>query len=89
MAFLRRNASLPVPLWVSLPCDVLCLSLAVLRERALTPGGPECPDKPGLTSASMQAAISAIPPQTRHMMVQDVQTLGDEALKVPRVHTNI
>lgn len=90
MAFLHRDTSLPVPLWVfSLPCDVLCLSLAVLRERAITRGEPECQDKPGLTSASAQAAISAIPSQTRQMMVQEVQTLEDDTLKVPILHIYI
>lgn len=70
----------------SLPCDVLYLSLAVLRERTITRGELECEDTSGLTSASIQAALSAIPSQTRQMMIQEVQTLDDDALKVPIIH---
>lgn len=73
----------------SLPCDVLYLSLAVLRERTIIPGELECQDNSGLTSASIQAAMSAIPSQTRQMMVQEVQTLEDDTLKVPIIHVYI
>lgn len=70
----------------SLPCDVLYLSLAVLRERTIARGELERQDESGLPLASIQAAISAIPSQTRHMMVQEVQTLEDDTLKVPILH---
>uniref|UniRef100_H2S1K1 Pro-interleukin-16 n=1 Tax=Takifugu rubripes TaxID=31033 RepID=H2S1K1_TAKRU len=57
------------------------VSLAVLRERTITRGELECEDTSGPTSASIQAALSAIPSQTRQMMIQEVQTLDDDALK--------
>lgn len=58
------------------------LSLAALRECAIKQGELEIQDKTVLTPASIQAAVSAIPSERMQSMVQEMQTLEDETVKV-------
>lgn len=57
-------------------------SLATLRECTIDRGERECHGEAAVTAACAQSVISAIPSQEIQRMIQEVQTLNEETLKV-------
>lgn len=83
---MHKNTLLPD---ISLKCFhfFFNVSLAALRECMIKEGELEIQDKTALTSASIQAAVSAIPSQRMQSIVLEMQTLEDVTVKVqPHVY---